>query len=190
MKLDEKKLVDFFESALGQAIKGVPGDGSVYHLVSKHLDLNNFCPNQTSESLIRSHLIKSTTLGFVSNLGGITFIPFFLAADVLSSYYIQMRLIASIAHLHGHDPESEFVKKFIFDNLFVSKNWTKEMTNRSVKGISSKLLLRVGRKGIGQTGRLLPVAAGLIGAGSNFNDCRKVGESALRFFSKPKQECA
>src|SRR4051794_6733692 len=58
---------------------------------------------QAIKSLIRSHVTLAGAQGFVTNVGGLAALPITMPANVVAAYLLQIRLVAAIAHVQGHD---------------------------------------------------------------------------------------
>jgi EcsC protein family len=55
------------------------------------------------DSLVTLHVGMATAQGVVTNLGGLWTAPFLLPANIAGLAIVQIRLVASIAHLRGYD---------------------------------------------------------------------------------------
>ena len=70
--------------------------------------------DQAIDSLIRWQNTKAATSGFLTGLGGIIILPVTLPANIASVMYVQVRMIAAIAHMKGYDLKDDQVKTFVF----------------------------------------------------------------------------
>ncbi len=70
--------------------------------------------DQAINSLIRWQNAKCTTSGFLSGLGGLIVLPIAIPANIASVTYVQIRMIAAIAHMRGYDSRDDQVKTFVF----------------------------------------------------------------------------
>ncbi|ABC22494.1 hypothetical protein Rru_A1694 [Rhodospirillum rubrum ATCC 11170] len=62
---------------------------------------------------VRRTALQAGAAGFMTGLGGLVTLPVALPANVVSVLALQTRLVATIACLHGHDPESEGVRRAV-----------------------------------------------------------------------------
>ena len=54
-------------------------------------------------SIIKYHKIKAGLYGFVTGIGGLLWIPITLPINVTLILYLQIKMVASIAHIAGYD---------------------------------------------------------------------------------------
>jgi hypothetical protein len=139
-------------------------------------------------SLIRWQNTKAGTSGFVTGLGGVITLPVAIPANITSVLYIQMRMIAAIAHMGGYNLQSDQVKTMVYACLCGNaasevlksagvKIGTK-LTEQAIRNISGavltkinqavgfRLLTKFGEKGAINLIKLVPVAGGFIGGDS------------------------
>ena len=96
-----------------KAINGVAGLDSASELAQSYTQSDKDRSGQAN-SLIRWQNTKAGTSGFLSGLGGILTMPVTIPANVASVIFVQMRMIAAIAHIGGHDIRDDRVN-FYFD---------------------------------------------------------------------------
>jgi uncharacterized protein (DUF697 family) len=114
-KLDVKAmaaLVSALQWIYERAIDGVPGlEGAPDLAVSYQRQ----CPTdeEAIDALVRWQVAKAAAAGFLTNLGGLATLPIALPANVLSALYIQVRMVAAIAALRGHDLKSDQVRTVV-----------------------------------------------------------------------------
>jgi uncharacterized protein (DUF697 family) len=136
-------------------------------------------------SLIRWQNTKAGTSGFVTGLGGVITLPVAIPANITSVLYIQIRMIAAIAHMGGYNLQSDQVKTMVYACLCGNaasevlksagvKIGTK-LTEQAIRNISGavltkinqtvgfRLLTKFGSKGAINLVKLVPVAGGVIG---------------------------
>lgn len=114
-KLDVKAmgaLVSALQWIYERAIDGVPGlDGAPDLAVSYQRQCAT--DEEAIDALIRWQVAKAAAAGFLTNLGGLATLPVALPANVLSALYIQIRMVAAIAALRGHDLRSDQVRTVV-----------------------------------------------------------------------------
>lgn len=123
-------------------------------------------------------------------------LPVAIPANLASVWYIQLRMIATIAVLAGYDPSDDEVQTMAYVCLTgasVSKicreagvQFTNKFTISMIKKIPGEVLTKInqkvgqrfitkfGTKGIINLGKMVPFVGGLVGAGFDF-----VGTSAI-----------
>lgn len=62
------------------------------------------------DSLVLTHVGLASAQGFVTNVGGLTTLAVALPANIAGVAVVQIRLVASIAHLRGYDIDSPRVR--------------------------------------------------------------------------------
>ncbi len=62
------------------------------------------------DSLVGLHVRMATTQGVITNLGGLWTAPLLLPANIASLAIVQIRLVASVAHLRGYDVDEPRVR--------------------------------------------------------------------------------
>jgi uncharacterized protein (DUF697 family) len=112
--------------------------------------------------------------------------PVTIPANITSVMYVQIRMIAAIAHMGGHNLNNDIVKSLVYACLTgnAAKDIFKDMgivvgrklTENAIKSISSKtitainqkvgfrLLTKFGEKGVINIGKAVPLLGGFIGA--------------------------
>jgi uncharacterized protein (DUF697 family) len=114
-KLDVKAmaaLVSALQWIYERAIDGVPGLEGAPDLAASY---QRQCATDEDaiDALVRWQVAKAAAAGFLTNLGGLATLPIALPANVLSALYIQIRMVAAIAALRGHDLKSDQVRTVV-----------------------------------------------------------------------------
>tara|TARA_R110000851_G_scaffold332161_1_gene507591 strand:+ start:842 stop:1441 length:600 start_codon:yes stop_codon:yes gene_type:complete len=168
-----------------KAINGVAGLDSASELAQSYIQSGNTLSDQAN-SLIRWQNTKAGTSGFLTGLGGIITMPVTIPANVASVIFVQMRMIAAIAHIGGHDIRDDRVKALVYTCLTgnAAKDILKDIgivagtkfTTSAIKNISGKtivainqkvgfrLVTKFGEKGVINLGKAVPLVGGIIGA--------------------------
>lgn len=156
------------------------------------------------EAIVRSHTKLAGANGFVTNLGGFITMPVALPANIVGFYTVATRMVASIAHLYGHNLRDESVRSAILLDLigadatqvlkgmgaFSGGVATNVATRRLPpaalavvnKSVAFRLGTLVGRKFLSRIPRVIPVAGGFIGAGLDVMLLRKIADAARKDF--------
>jgi hypothetical protein len=95
-----------FDWAYGKAVNGVPGLEGAENLAASYAGR---CASADAAvaALIRRQTGVASVAGFLTGCGGFVALPVAMPANLASALYIQVRLIAAIAHLRGHDIHSD-----------------------------------------------------------------------------------
>ncbi len=114
-KLDVKAmaaLVSALQWIYERAIDGVPGLEGAPDLAASY-QRQCATDEEAIDALVRWQVAKAAAAGFLTNLGGLATLPIALPANVLSALYIQVRMVAAIAALRGHDLKSDQVRTVV-----------------------------------------------------------------------------
>ncbi len=177
--------------AYSKAIGGFTGVDSAYSLGDSYLNQNGTLEEQV-DSLIKWQVAKAATSGFVTGLGGIAVMPLTVPANIASVIYVQIRMIAAIAYMGGHDINDDRVKSMVY--ISMAGNGAKELLkDMSVKAgeklltkilekVSAKLATKMGTKGVTSLGKAVPVLGGVVGGSYDAITTRVVGKVAKKIF--------
>lgn len=183
--LTESKIMQALDWAYDKAINGVTGLDSASELAESYMKQDESLKDQAN-SLIRWQNTKAGTSGFLTGLGGLILMPIAIPANISSVIYVQIRMIAAIAYMGGHDLKDDRVKSLVYTCLTgnAAKDILKDigivigrkLTESAIKNISGKtitainqkvgfrLLTKFGEKGVVNLGKAVPILGGVIGA--------------------------
>jgi uncharacterized protein (DUF697 family) len=183
-EVNQSMIMKTLDWAYDKAVNGVPGFDSAEEMANDYLNGNGSIEDKVN-SLIRWQNTKSATSGFLSGLGGAIVLPIAIPANIASVMYVQIRMIAAIAHMAGYDLKDDRVKSLVYTCLCgnAAKDIAKEfgiqfgtkITETAIKKISSeairkinqavgfRLLTKFGEKGLINLGKAIPLVGGVIG---------------------------
>jgi hypothetical protein len=192
-----------FDWAYGKAVDGVPGFDAAEALAAKYAERHGD-PDAAVRALIAAQTGMAGTAGFLTGIGGFISLPAAIPANLASALYLQVRLIAAIAHLRGHDLRSPEVRGLVLACLTGSKaadtlkdagvRFGTRMTRDVIGWVSPALLKKAERvAGISATaaagaghvaklGKFMPVVGGLVAAGFDAAMTQLIGRTADRVF--------
>ncbi|ENO3976391.1 EcsC family protein [Aeromonas veronii] len=202
-ELSESKVMQALDWAYDKAINGVSGLDSASELADSYMKTNS-SPVDMANSLIRWQNTKAGTSGFLSGLGGIITMPVTIPANIASVMYVQIRMIAAIAHIGGHDIKDDRVKTLVYACLTgnAAKDIIKDagivigtkLTTNAIKNISGKTLIEInkkvgfrlftkfGEKGVINLGKAVPLVGGIIGGSMDSIATNTIGNIARDTF--------
>ena len=202
-EITESKMQQALDFAYDKAVNGVAGLDSAIELAESYK--NDDCLHEQCNSLIRWQNTKAGTSGFVTGLGGLILMPVTLPANITSVLYIQIRMIAAIAHLAGHDLKDDKVKTMVYVCLVgngaaeILKNVGievgKKVATNAIKNISGKVITQInqkvgfrlitkfGEKGVINLGKAVPILGGIIGGTVDTISTNIVGNTARNLFA-------
>jgi len=203
-EITESKIMKTLDWAYDKAINGVAGLDSASEMAESYLNSSGSLEDQVN-SLIRWQNTKAGTSGFLTGLGGIITMPVAIPANITSVMYVQIRMIATIAHMGGHDLHDDKVKSLVYICLTgnAAKDVLKDigihigrkLTEGAVKNISGKtivainqkvgfrLLTKFGEKGAINIGKAVPLLGGVIGATFDSVTTNTIGNIARDTFT-------
>lgn len=177
--------------AYSKAVSGFTGVDSAYDLGNSYLAQKGSLEDQV-DSLIKWQVAKAATSGFVTGLGGVMIMPLTVPANIASVIYVQIRMIAAIAYMGGHDIREDRVKSLIY--ICMVGNGAKELLkDMSVKAgerlaakiaekVSTNIASKTGEKSVTSLGKAVPVLGGVVGGSYDAITTRVVGKVAKKIF--------
>ena len=200
-KLDLKAmaaLVSTLHWIYERAIDGVPGLDGAPDLAASY---QRQCATDEAaiDALVRWQVAKAAAAGFLTNLGGLATLPIALPANVLSALYIQIRMVAAIAALRGHDLKSDQVRTVVLACLCGTTlmDVMKEagmgigagLAQQAVAGLSTDAVRRIkrhallrGSDNVVRFSRLAPLIGGVVAGALDGALTRAYANAAKRLF--------
>lgn len=194
-----------FDWVYDRAVNGIPGLDGAEELASGY-SARYATGDDAIAALIREQTGKAGLAGFVTGCGGFAAWPIAMPANLASALYIQLRLIAAIAHLRGHDIRSRDVRTVVLACLSGSKaadtlkdagirlgtRVTRDAIGWAAPAVWKKLhhatglrmAANAGAGAVGKLGRFVPVVGGVVAAGFDAAMTQLVGRAADRVFAK------
>ena len=105
----ENALMQALDWTYGKAVNGFAGLDSAEEMAIDYLKGDGNLTDKVN-SLIRWQNSKAASSGVLSGLGGLTTLP----ANLGSVMYIQIRMVAAIAYMGGHNIHDDRVKSLVF----------------------------------------------------------------------------
>lgn len=185
-----------------KAVDGVPGLEGAGDLAASYR--RQFATeDEAIEALIRWQIAKAAAAGFLTNIGGVVTLPVALPANVVSALYIQIRMVAAIAALRGHDLKSDKVRTVVLACLCGTSlvDMLKEagmgigagLAQQAVASLSTEALRRIKHAGQFELARrlvgtvnvakLAPLIGGLVAGILDGALTRTYGNAAKRLFA-------
>ncbi|MBB5181108.1 hypothetical protein HNQ44_002573 [Planomicrobium koreense] len=202
-ELSESKIGKMLDWAYENSLEGIPGMDSAYEMAENFLSKHD-STDKAIDSLIRWQNTKAATSGFLTGLGGIIVLPVAIPANIASVMYVQIRMIAAISHMRGHDLKDDQVKTFVFvcltgqsasgilkksgiqaGNAFAKQAIMKipgEVIKVINKTVGFKLVTKFGQKGVVNLGKAIPIAGGVIGGTVDGIGTNIIGKTAKKVF--------
>lgn len=187
----------------GKAVTGIPKTKNCYELADEYL--KKYPDRQkAAKKFINWQIAKCTTTGFVAGFGGLATMAIAIPADLTTTWYIQLRMIAVLAIIAGLEPSDDCVRTLAYI-IISGSSLTKalkevgiKVANKAalaaIKKIPGSLLIsinkkvcfrlftKMGSKGVINLGKIVPVAGALVGAGLDFAETKVVASRAFKTF--------
>ncbi|MBR1555793.1 MAG: EcsC family protein [Oscillospiraceae bacterium] len=202
---NEQKGQAVLDKIYGYAMKGLPTSKPADELAKEYLSKHNGNIQKALDALITNQVAKCTTTGFLTGLGGVITLPVTLPADITSSMYVQMRMIAAIAVMHGYRLHDDAVKTMVYSVLLnielgnilkqigvktvdkVAVNMLKKLPGKVLTKINQKLgfrfITKFGQKGIINIAKGIPFLGGGVNAVLNLAETKAIADRAVKAFS-------
>ncbi|MFY9259335.1 MAG: EcsC family protein [Gallionella sp.] len=202
--VSEEKIMQALDWAYEKSVNGVAGLDSAEELAKSYMQSNDSSYEQAN-SLIRWQNTKAGTSGFITGLGGIMTLPIAIPANIASVLYVQVRMIAAIAHIGGYDLKDDKVKTLVYSCLVansakdvlkdigvavgnkIAMNAVKSISGKTLQEINKKvgfkLFTKFGEKGIINLGKAVPLLGGLIGGTFDAVTTNTIGNIARDTFT-------
>ena len=157
-----------------------------------------------AKSFINYQIAKCTTSGFITGFGGFITLPIAIPANISSVLYVQMRMIACLAHMGGYDTNSDQVQTLVYACLAgisldqvvkqIGVKFGTKMAQGMVKKIPGKVLTKInqkvgfrfltkfGTKGLINIGKAIPIVGAAISGGFDFVETKIIADRAYKMF--------
>jgi uncharacterized protein (DUF697 family) len=187
----------------------VTGNGSFGDSIQELADeyVERYGPTEKAiDKMVSNQRLKCTATGFVTGLGGLVTLPITIPADLASSLYIEIRMIAEVAAIRGYDINSDEVKTLVYLCIVgnsvgdvLKQAGLKSLTNYSAKvlipkiskavtakvaeNVGNKLLLKTSTKVLPKLGKMVPVVGGVLSGAYNYAEVSAFAKVAKNRFN-------
>lgn len=202
--LDEQDVLLILGEMYTRAVNGIPGVSKSVEIFSAEYMTRSADPHAAARKMVESAIAKCATSGFLSGLGGAITLPVSLPANVTSTLYVQLRMIAAVASMAGLDIRSDAGRTLVYACLadvsvteMVKKAGVqlgRKLTNAAIQSIPAKALTainqkvgftfvtRFGEHGVINLGKMVPVVGAVISGGFDLAETRAIAGRALKAF--------
>lgn len=202
--ITEDQMQSILDACYDKSINGIPGVSKpVDRLVSDYMSKAK-STEQAAKALINNQLVKCTTSGFLTSLGGVITLPVTVPANVASVLYVQMRMIAALAKMGGYDPNDDQVQTLVYACLTgqavgdvlksagvkignkLAMSGIKKITGATLtkinRAVGFRLITKFGETGAINLGKMVPVVGGVIGGGFDYVTTKTIAKNAYKAF--------
>lgn len=202
-KISQEQFMEVLDTCYDKALVGIPGAKSCYELSQEYLNKYND-PIIASKKFVEWQVAKCTTSGFLTSVCGVVVLPITLPANLVSVWYIQLRMVATIANIMGFDPSDDEVQTLAYicltgssvSKVFrdagielgkkMSTSMIKKIPGDVIKAINAKIgfrfMTKMGETGIINLGKMVPFIGGIIGGAFDYVGTKIIGKKAIKIF--------
>lgn len=202
--MDELQISQVLDKCYDTALNGIPAVSSSVEELGKDYLSKNSDVKKAAKSLVNYQIGKCATSGFLTGLGGFITLPVAVPANISSVLYVQLRMIACIAYMGGHDVKSDQVKTLAYvcltgsgaadilksTGIKIGEKLTITMIKKIPGAVLTKinqkvgfrLLTKFGEKGAINLVKMVPLAGGIIGGGIDATSTKIIAENAIKLF--------
>ena len=182
--ITSEKIQEALNFVYDKTVNGVVGiDSAAQIAASYRFDDDDVL--SAADTLIRWQIAKAASSGFLTGLGGVLTLPVAIPANLFTVIFVQIRMIAALAHMGGHDIKDDRVRALVFSCLVASSTvdvakdigiaFTGKLATTAVRQISGqtikrinqavgfRLLTKFGEKGVINMGKAIPLLGGVLG---------------------------
>ena len=202
----EREMMNLLDVCYDKALQGVlPVEKSIEELAEDYL-YKSSSKKKAIDDLIGYQTLLCGTNGFITGLGGLLVLPVAIPTNILSTIYIQLRMIAAIAYINGYDIYSDQVRTIAYACLTGSST-TKVLKNVGIKigekvvinvikkipvevlvkinqQVGFRLVTKFGQKGLVNFGKMMPLVGGVVGGVFDTGMTLTIGNIAKKVFSE------
>ena len=165
--------------------------------------------DKRARRLVWWQVAKAGTSGFLSGLGGVVTMPVAIPANIASVMYVQIRMIAAIAHLGEYDFRNDQVRTLCYacmcgaaaGNIVKGTGikLTAKLTEEAIKKLPGavlkeinkqvgfRLVAKFGKKSIITLGKMVPITGGVVGGTFDASSTYAIGKIARTIFIETEQ---
>ena len=201
--ITQEKIIEALQWTYDKAVNGVMGTDSAEELAAEY-SMQDGTLVEKVDSLIRWQNTKAGAAGFVTGLGGFATMPVTIPANLASVLYVQIRMIAAIAKMGGHDLKSDKIRTLVLACLAgdgtmeilrdVGIQAGKKAAQIAINKISGavitkinqavgfRLVTKAGSTGVVNLTKMVPFLGGVIGAAFDATVTNMIGNAARDIF--------
>ena len=184
MKLGPDHIMKWLDQLYDLVVEDTPFLESAQD-IGNHYAAGTGSLEERARQLVRWQVTKAGTSGFLLGLGGVITMLVAIPANIASVMYVQIRMIAAVAHLGGHDIRNDQVRTLCYTCMCgkaagdvvkktgislgtkLTEQAIKKVAGKTLKNINKKvgfrLVTKFGEKGIINLGKMVPIAGGVVG---------------------------
>lgn len=203
LQLTDKQIVNALDNIYDKVTNGLPGmptcQDMAYDYINKYPDIET-----AVKKFVKWQIAKCTTAGFMANIGGFITLPVAIPANLTAVWYVQLRMIATIATMAGYDPSDDevqtlayicltgssvaevckkagvdFAQKLVMANL---KRIPGEVLKKINQIVGFRFITRAGTTGVINLTKMVPLVGGVVGGSIDFVTTKSIADHAYKVF--------
>lgn len=207
MDISMDVLSNILDKIYNATLQGMPETKTCYDLADEYLSKYSSAEDAI-DNFVKWQVRKCTTSGFVTSLGGIFTLPVAIPANLTTVWYIQLRMIATIAIISGFNPSDDEVQTLAYlcltgaslakvckeAGIQAGKQFAigaiekipVEIIHKINRLAMQRLVTKFGTTGVINLGKMVPLVGGVIGGSFDFVGTKTVAHKAkdVFFFKK------
>lgn len=205
-KITQEEIMQLLDKLYDQSTKGLAKVSPPISVLANDYLGKSGDIDTAAKKFVKYQIAKCTTSGFITGLGGLITLPVAIPANVGSVMYVQMRMIACLAHMGGYDTRSDQVQTLVYACLAgisidqvikqagiqfgtkLTMAMVRKIPGTVIAKINQKVgfrfLTKFGTKGVINIGKAIPVVGGMIGGGFDFVETKIIADRAYKMFIK------
>lgn len=203
-KVSQEQVAELLNTLYDKSLNGIPKVSVPIEQLANDYLSKSPTVERAAKALIANQILKCTTSGFLTNLGGLITLPVAIPANISSVMYVQMRMVAALAQMGGYDTRSDQVQTLVYICLTgkaasdilksfgvkfgqkvaesaIKKNPGKVLTAINQK-VGFRFITKFGEKGLINLGKLVPIVGGFVGGGFDLATTRVIADNAYKMF--------
>ena len=201
--ITQEKIIEALQWTYDKAVNGVMGTDSAEDMAAEYSKHDGTLVEKV-DSLIRWQNTKAGAAGFVTGLGGFATMPVTIPTNLALVLYVQIRMIAAIAKMGGHDLKNDKIRTLVLACLAgdgtmeilrdVGIQAGKKAAQIAINKISGavitkinqavgfRLVTKAGSTGVVNLTKMVPFLGGVIGAAFDATVTNMIGNAARDIF--------
>lgn len=202
--MTQEDVMTMLNSCYDKCLEGIPMVSPDVEEMAKDYLNKHSTTEEACKAMLKNQIIKCTTSGALTGLGGVITMPVTIPANIGSVIYVQMRMIACTAYMGGYDLNSDQTQTFVYaclagvalNNLIKQAGikfgvkFAKVLINKIPgkvliqinKKVGFRFLTKFGTKGIVNIGKLVPGVGAVVGGGLDFFETKVIADRAYKWF--------
>lgn len=194
---------DVLDKCYNASLDGAVKEKTCYDLAYEYMN-KYYSKEEAIDNFVKWQITKCTTSGFLTSLGGIATLPVAIPVNLTTVWYVQLRMIATIAIIAGYDPSDDDVRTLAYlclTGASISKicreagiKAGEKFTLAAIKKIPvevirkinritmQRLITKTGTTGVINLGKMVPLVGGVIGGGFDYIGTKAIAAKAKKVF--------